>query len=179
MSSSLEGNKLLAAVLTAGIMASGAGVIASILYKPHQLEEPVYAVEIAGGEEGGSGGEAAAAVPLAVLLASADAAAGEKDAKKCAACHSFDEGGADKVGPGLHGIVGRGIGSHGGFAYSAGMAGHGGNWGYDELDAFLADPKGYIGDTKMSFAGLRKPEDRANVIVYLRSISPDAPPLPE
>ena len=120
MAGSLEGNKLIAAVLTAGIIGVGSAVFAGILYHPHQLEEPVYRVEAAATEGGGEAAPAAEAQPIGVLLASASAEKGEKAAKKCAACHSFDKGGANKVGPNLWGVVNRPIGSHEGFSYSDG-----------------------------------------------------------
>ena len=120
MAGSLEGNKIAAAVLTAGIVGVGSAVFAGILYHPHQLEEPVYRVEAAATEGGGEAAPAAEAQPIGVLLAAANAENGEKVAKKCAACHSFDPGGANKVGPGLWGVVDRPIASHEGFSYSRG-----------------------------------------------------------
>ncbi len=179
-SSSLEGNKIISAVLVAGIVGVGSAVMSGILYSPHELAEPVYKIALPE-PEAPAGGEAAGAEeqqPIGVLLASADPAAGEAVAKKCTACHSFDPGGANKVGPGLHNVVGRPVGKHEGFAYSEAMAGHGGNWDYDALNAFLLNPKGYVPGTKMSFAGLGKAKDRADLIAYLRSITDNAPPLP-
>lgn len=107
-------------------------------------------------------------VPLADLMASADAAAGEKVFGKCKACHKID--GANGTGPHLNGVVNRAVASVGEFAYSDAMKGHGGNWDPDSLYAFLANPKAYVPGTKMSFAGLPKPEDRANIIAYLQSL---------
>jgi cytochrome c2 len=179
MASSLETNKILAAILTAGIFASGAGVVSRMIYHPTTPEEPAYVIEVAaGGEEDGGGEEGGEEVSLAALLAGADAASGESGAKKCGACHTFEEGGPNEIGPNLHGVLGRAIGSVAGFAYSDAMAGHGGNWDYDALNAFLADPKGFVPGTKMAFAGIKGDQDRADVILYLHSLSPDAPPLP-
>lgn len=178
MAASLETNKLLAALLTAGIIASGSGVVSRILYHPEVPEEPAYAIAVpeAGGGEAAAGDEAAQ--PIGVLLASADAGAGEGVAKKCAACHSFEEGGANKIGPALHGVVGREIAAAEGFAYSDALASLEGTWDHEHLSQFLADPKGYAPGTKMAFAGVKQDGDRADLILYLQSISPDAPPLP-
>ncbi|MGI9508799.1 MAG: c-type cytochrome [Geminicoccaceae bacterium] len=178
MASSLETNKILAAVLTAGICASGAGVVSRILYHPTVPEEPSYIIQTAvEGEEGSS--EGGDEITVAALLAGADVAGGESGAKKCAACHSFDEGGADKIGPNLYGIVGRDIASVSGFAYSDALAGIDGVWDYDALDAFLAKPKDFAPGTKMAYAGMKKAESRADLILYLRSLAADPLPLPE
>jgi cytochrome c len=177
MTATLEGNKLVAAILTAGIVASGSGVLSRILYSPHKLEQPVYRVELPG--EVAEEGPAEAAKPLPVLLAEADPAAGQSVARRCAACHTFDKDGPNRVGPNLWGIVGRPIGGHAGFSYSSAMAGHGGEWTYEDLDHFIADPKGYAPGTKMAFAGIRRDTERANLLAYLRTLSDDPAPLPE
>ena len=106
---------------------------------------------------------------FATLLASADAAAGEKVFGKCKSCHKLD--GTDGVGPHLNGVVGRAVAAAEGFAYSDAMAAHGGAWEPEPLQAFLADPKGVVPGTKMSFAGLKKAEERANVIAYLQTVN--------
>ncbi|MCB2010776.1 MAG: cytochrome c family protein [Geminicoccaceae bacterium] len=169
MSSSLEGNKLLAAVLTAGIMASGSGAIATIIYGGHAPEEPAYVVE-ASATDAGASTESAEPAAFAVPE-TGDVAAGEKYAKKCAACHTFDAGGANKVGPGLHGVVGRAIASHEGFSYSDVLAGHGGNWDRESLIGFLHKPKDWAPGTKMSFAGVNKEQDMADLLAYLESLN--------
>lgn len=176
----LEGNKIMAAVLTAGIIASASGVFSRIIYAPHHLEEPAYKIEGAAAEADAAGGAEAAAEakPIAELLATANAEAGATAAKKCAACHTFDANGANKVGPNLYNIVNRPVAQHEGFAYSDALKGYGGEWDYDKLSAFLLNPKGEVPGTKMSFAGLSKDQERADLIAYLRTLS-DAPvPLP-
>jgi cytochrome c len=125
-----------------------------------------YSIDTGTSEEPAEAGTEA--VPLADLMASADAAAGEKVFGKCKSCHKVD--GANATGPHLNGVVNRAVGSVGEFAYSDGMKGHGGNWDPDSLYAFLENPKAYVPGTKMSFAGLPKPEDRANIIAYLQSL---------
>ena len=130
-------------------------------------ESETVAFEVEGAETGGAGGEEAAEdVDVAGLMAAADAAKGETVFKKCAACHKLDGGSA--VGPHLDGVVGRPVAGVEGFAYSSGMTAHGGEWTPEELFAFLANPKKDVPGTKMSFVGLPKPEDRANVIAFLQ-----------
>ena len=108
------------------------------------------------------------------MLATADIAAGQKLAKKCTACHSFDDGGPAKVGPNLYNIVNAAAARDSGFSYSEAMAGMGGEWNYSNLNGFLHKPKKWLAGTKMNFAGLKKPSDRANMIAYLRQQA-DAP----
>ena len=114
------------------------------------------------------------------MLAAADVAAGKKSARKCSACHTFDEGGANKIGPNLWNIVNRPIASDGDFAYSKALKGKaGGTWTYEELDAFLAKPKAYAPGNKMTFPGFKKVGARADMIAYLRSLSGSPAALPE
>ena len=137
--------------------------------------------EEAGGEAAGSG-EEAKGTPIATLLASADATAGETVFKKCASCHTSEKGGPNKVGPGLWDIVNRPIGSHEGFSYSAGMTtfseGHKVLWDYDHLNYFLEAPKKHVPGTAMGFAGIKKEDERANLIAYLRTLSDSPAALP-
>jgi cytochrome c len=123
-----------------------------------------FAVEVTdtGGDEGDAPPEE---VDMEALMAAADPAAGETVFRKCAACHKLD--GANAVGPHLDGVVGRPVAAVEGFAYSSSMESHGGDWTPDEIYHFLGNPKQDIPGTKMAFAGLPKPEDRANVIAYL------------
>lgn len=117
-------------------------------------------------------------VDLGTLLTAADAARGQRTAQVCAACHTFVQDGPNRVGPNLHGIVGRPVAAYPGFTYSPALAGTGGRWTYESLDRFLTSPSRTVVGTKMTFAGLRNPRDRANVIVYLAQMTPGAPPYP-
>ncbi|MBK8907507.1 MAG: c-type cytochrome [Rhodospirillales bacterium] len=121
-------------------------------------------------EEGGNG--------LAALLASGDAGAGEKVFRKCKACHTIEKDGGNRVGPNLWNVVGRDIAAAEGFSYSDSLSSLEGEWTYQDLSAYLEDPKGFSPGNKMSFAGLKKPKDRADVILYLREHSDEPPALP-
>jgi cytochrome c len=161
--------------LFGGIVALGLSSVSGQFFKAdktHRPETMGYAIE--GVEVEGEAGEAA--VPLPVLLAAADPAAGEKVYAKCKTCHTINQGGANGIGPNLYGIMGKPVGKHAaGFAYSSDLAGHGGAWDFANMDAWLASPKKFASGTKMSFAGLGKPEDRANIIVYLNAQGSNLP----
>src|SRR3954454_23020227 len=163
-------------VLGAGIVALGATIVTGEMFRQERPEKMGYPV--AGVEEPGEAG-AAAEQPAAFYLASADAQAGEQVFKKCTACHVATKGGANGTGPDLWGVVGSGIARRPtGFAYSPALSGKGGNWDWNNLFAWLKSPRDFAPGTKMTFAGLSKPEDRANVIAYLNKQSVDPLPLP-
>ena len=115
-------------------------------------------------------------MPLEVLLASADAAKGEATFKKCASCHTINAGGANGIGPNLHGVMGEGVAAaRGGFAFSDALKSHGGKWDWATMDAWLKNPKAFAPGTKMSFAGIGDAQERANLLVYLNSQGSNLP----
>jgi len=172
-SSSLEMNKIAAAILVGGMLTLGIGIVSSAIYHPGRGEKTE-------GEGGAAAApEAPAAIePISKLLASADPAKGEAIAKKCQTCHDFTKGGPNKVGPNLWGVIGRQAGTHEGFAYSDGVKAVGKPWTYEMINHFIAGPKNYIAGTKMTFPGLPKVEERAEVIAWLRQQSDSPAPLP-
>jgi len=161
-------------VLFAGIVALGGSILTSELFKSHEVHGG-YPVEGAA-EEGGDA--AAAEEPFAVYMAKADAAKGEQVFKKCTACHNADQGGANALGPNLWGVLGEPVGKGKGFAFSPALAEKGGTWNFDNLSEWLASPKKFAPGTKMTFAGLSNPQDRADVIAFLNAHGPAPQPLP-
>lgn len=160
--------------LFSGIIALGLSIVSGMYFsadKVHSPHHPGYVIE--GGEAEDSGEPE---VSLAALLAEADPAKGEAIFAKCMSCHTVDAGGKNGIGPNLHGIMGQPIGSHvAGFAYSDALKSHGGAWDFESMDAWLKSPKAFVSGTKMTFAGLGKPEDRAAMIVYLNSLGSNLP----
>jgi len=171
-------NKIIGASLAAVMLITIVHLIGNAIFEPEHLATTAMVVESAAEEQQATKAGEAEPQPLGVLLDTAQVDAGKKMARKCAACHSFDQGGKNKVGPNLWGILGTDRAKVAGYNYSSAMTDAGGQWGYKELDHFLADPKGAINGTKMTFAGVKKGGDRAAVIVYLRSLSESPLPLP-
>lgn len=182
---SFELNKIAGAVLASVLVILGVANLTSLLYAPKEANPQAYAVaSLDEGEAGPSAAEPAEEVPLATLLAAADPASGERLARQCAACHTFEEGGRAGIGPNLYNSVGGPRAHDPNFNYSAAMREAGGSWTFEALDEFIANPRATVPGTIMSFAGMRRPEQRADLIVYLNTLGsnvplPDAPAAQE
>jgi len=159
--------------LGALIVALGSSIVAGEIFHAERPEKMGYIVE--GVEAEAGAGAAAAVVPIAVRMQTADPAKGAEVFKKCASCHNIQQGGANGIGPNLWAALGKPHGHVPGFPYSDALKAKPGNWNFEEMDAWLASPRTYAPGTKMSFAGLSKPEDRANVIAYLNAQGSNLP----
>jgi cytochrome c len=163
-------------VLFAGIIALGSSIVAGELFHSERPEKMGY--PIAGVEQEGEGG-AAAEQPIETYLAKADPAKGAQIFNKCAACHNATNGGPNQLGPNLWGVLGEPIGQGKGFAFSDALSKKGGTWNWDNLSQWLTSPRNFAPGTKMTFAGLSNPQDRADVIAYLNQQSGSPQPLPK
>lgn len=174
-------NQIAMAVLGALLLFFGTRTLIDILYEEHAPEKPGLEVatdEKKPAEEEKPAAEAAGSEVIA-LLATADPKQGDADAALCKVCHSFDKGGGALIGPPLHDVVGRKIASVEGFNYSPALKDHGGDWTYENLDAFLANPQAFAPGTIMAFPGVPEAKKRADIIAFLRSETENPPPLPE
>jgi len=177
---SFELNKILGAVLGTCLFILALNIAAGAMFSAPKPAKPGYDIAVQEQPAGGAGGAAPAQdEPIEKLLASADAGKGENSAKKCQACHTFNKGEPNRVGPNLFGVVGRDRASVAGFNYSAAMKAKGGKWTVDDLNHFLTNPRGFIPGTSMTFAGLPKGSERADVITFLNSKSDNPAPLPK
>jgi cytochrome c len=163
-------------VLFAGIVALGSSIVAGEMFHSERPEKMGY--PIAGVEQEGEGA-AAAEKPIEFYLASADPTKGQQVFNKCAACHNAEKGGANQLGPNLWDVLGEPIGQGKGFAFSDALSKKGGNWSWDNLNQWLSSPRAFAPGTKMTFAGLSNPQDRANVIAFLNAHSDSPQPLPK
>ena len=167
-----ELNKALGAFLMALIFVMVTGMVTGYIFSADTPETPGYVIEVADADGAGEPKEAVEKVDFSELMAKADPAAGESQARKCQSCHTFEPGGANKTGPHLNDVFGRAIASVSDFSYSDAMVafGEGQHWDVEHLNKFLSDPRGTVKGTKMAFAGLRRDTDRADLIAYLQSL---------
>lgn len=174
--SDLTFNKVVGAVLATGLAIVGLREISSGIFAPHPVEKPGYAITVAEDASGG-GPTAEAPIDWGTVLPTADIKAGEAVFAKCKSCHTIEAGGANGTGPNLHGILGKKSGQHAGYAYSPAMIEHGthGVWTFQETSEFLKAPQKHLSGTKMTFVGLKKPEDRINLLAYLNSQGSNLP----
>jgi cytochrome c len=174
--SSFEWNKIIASVLTAMIVAMAAGIVANGIVHPIRLEKPAYLPPGAEGEAGAAPAAAGAQAPagpepIGPAMEKADAKHGEQVAKVCLQCHTFDKGGANKIGPNLFGVLEENIASVPGYSFSSALqADKAKKWDPDSLNVWLYKPQDFARGTKMTFAGLPRVQDRADVVAYLQTL---------
>ena len=175
---SFELNKIIAAILLVALLVIGLGKIADVTFHVKKPKNPGYKVEglvqLASGTTKTS--DVIEKIDIVAVMAQGDVTKGEKIFKKCAACHSINKGGANKIGPALYNVVGRKVGDVTDYKYSKALASYGKEWTFEELNGFLIKPATYLKGTKMSYAGLRKEVDRASIIKYL-NLNSDNPKL--
>ena len=175
---SFELNKIIAAILMVVLLVIGLGKISDGIFHVKKPKNPGYQVEVASqvSPETSLATEMVEKIDITAVMALGDVASGEKIFKKCAACHSINKGGKNKIGPALYNVVGRAVGGVDDYKYSKALASYGKEWTFEELNGFLTKPSSYLKGTKMSYAGLRKEKDRASIIKYLNQNS-DSPKL--
>ncbi|WP_421725298.1 c-type cytochrome [Bauldia sp.] len=177
-----EFNKIAGAVLGTAVAVMAVNIMAAVIYDTPHVEEPGYVIAVADSGAGdGAGSGQPEVAPIADRLQVADLGAGETQGRKCIACHTFVQGGPNRVGPNLWNVVGGPYAHIGDFGYSEAIqtaAAEGRTWTFDELDGYLENPRGFLPGTAMAFAGIRRPDERADMILFLRSLSNDPVPLP-
>ena len=174
---SFEVNKIIAAVLVTVLLVFGIGKISDIIFHVEKPNVQGYKVEIKTNSSSDQA-KAEGQIDISALLALGDVDTGKKVYKKCAACHSIAQDGKNKIGPKLYNVVGRATGSISDYKYSKALASYGKEWTFEELNSFLIKPSTWIKGNKMGFAGLKKDEDRASVILYLNQNSDSPKALP-
>ena len=177
---SFELNKIIAAVLMVALLVIGLGKIADSVFHVEKPKNPGYQVEVEDqlASATSQSTDVIEKIDIATIMALGDVVGGEKIFKKCAACHSVNKGGKNKIGPALYNVVGRTVGGVDDYKYSKALASYNKEWTFEELNGFLTKPSSYLKGTKMSYAGLRKEKDRASVIKYLNQKSDNPKLLP-
>ena len=177
---SFELNKIIAAILMVALLVIGLGKIADVAFHVKKPKNPGYKVEgqVQLVSSKSETSKVIEKIDIVAVMAQGDVTSGEKIFKKCAACHSINKGGANKIGPALYNVVGRKVGGVADYKYSKTLASYGKEWTFEELNGFLIKPATYLKGTKMSYAGLRKEADRASIIKYLNQNSDNPKTLP-
>jgi cytochrome c len=176
---SFELNKILGAILGTCLITLALNIGAGAIFAPEKPSKPGYNIAVKEQGEAEKGGAKEPEQPIETLLAKASVEKGQATAKQCQACHTFEKGGPNRVGPNLWNVVGSPRGEGRSFNFSAAMKAKGGTWTFDELNKFLANPRGYVPGTAMTFAGLSRAEQRADVIDFLHTLSDNPVPLPK
>jgi cytochrome c len=174
---SFEINKIIAAIILVVAIIFGLDKVSDGLFHVEKPENPGYKVEVIAQSTNNSS-DKAETIDISALMAMGDIDLGKKVFKKCAACHSINEGGGNKIGPALYNVVGRSVGGVADYKYSKSLMTYKKEWTFEELNGFLIKPATWIKGTKMAFAGLKKEEDRASVILYMNQNGDNPKPLP-
>jgi len=181
--SALAGNKVIGAALATAFVVASLAVVVPMVFEKVPPAHPGYAIAVAPDLAGGTAEVTDTPPDWGTVLKTADPAAGEAKTVACKSCHNFDAAGTNGIGPGLYGVLGRKPGSHPGFAYSSGMTDFGAKqpvWDFEHVYEFIKGPQAYISGTKMTFIGLKSPQDRINIVAYLHTLGSNLPiPAPK